>query len=78
VFNAYHESVSALLPFSLLEFRVAVLDEEALVKVLEDIVEEGDHLDREVDELIVEFSVVVLKVRALHFKDGAFQQFKLV
>lgn len=36
-------------------------------------VEEADHLNWEVDELVVEFAVEFLEVRAVDFKDGAFE-----
>ena len=71
--DAHHKSVSSLLTLSFLWLWVAVLDEEALVQILKDIVKEWDHLYREVNELIVKLSIIVLEVSALNFKDGSFE-----
>lgn len=68
--DAHHKSVPSLLTLSFLWLWVAVLNEEALVEVLKDVVEEWDHLYGKVDELIIELSIVVLEVGALHFKDS--------
>jgi hypothetical protein len=78
VFDTHHKAVPPLLAFGFLGFGVTVLDEEAFIQILEDEVEEGDHLDREVDKLVVELSIVILEVGALHFEDGALEQLELV
>ncbi len=73
MFDADHKFVLAVVTFGLDEIRVAVVDEAAFVELFEDVVEEADHLNREVDELIVEFAVEVFEVCAMDFEDGTFQ-----
>jgi hypothetical protein len=53
---------------------VAILDEEALIEILKYEVEEGNHLNGEVDELKVELAIVILQVGSLNFENGVFQQ----
>lgn len=57
---------------------MAVVDEAAFVEAFEYEVEEGDHFNGEVDELVVKFAVEVLEVRALHLEDRALHQLEVV
>jgi hypothetical protein len=55
-----------------------VQDEELLVESLERVVEQTDHFGGKVDELVVEFAVVLLQMSALHLENVPFRQLQVV
>lgn len=57
---------------------MTVLDEEPFVETFEDEIEAADHFCREVNELVVQLTVMFLQVGAHHFETVLFHQFNLI
>lgn len=57
---------------------MAILDEETFVEALEYKIKATDHLSGKVDELVVEFSVVLFKMCSLNFEYIFFEYLELI
>lgn len=78
LFNSNHKLLPSLLTITFLCLRVTILNKEPLVQVLENIIKEIDHLSWKIDELKVQFSIIIFQMNSLNLKNGPFHELKLI